>query len=157
MQTVLHGSGDPARRGELGNTEAPRECQADGSHEFRGHERRLDAGDAGVRGAALEGSWGGRRRWGLTRRQPVEGRSVTERQQMQISDKDFRRCEVLSGSPSAWREWRRKFRTAMKAVAHNVDEALGRVERQGEQPDAEGVELATSEVGIDYEQFGAEV
>ena len=84
-------------------------------------------GEQLLRGAGAAGAAGDPRAGS-----PSRGRSATERQQRQISDKDFRRCEVFSGSRSAWREWRRKFRTAMKAVAHNVDEALGWVERQGE-------------------------
>ena len=68
---------------------------------------------------------------------PPRGRAAARRPQRQISGKAFRRCEVFSGNPSTWREWRRRFRTAMKAVAFNVDEALGWVERQGEEPNAD--------------------
>ena len=55
---------------------------------------------------------------------PTRGSAATR--QRQDSDKDFGRCDVFSGDQVAWR---RKFRTAMKAAAYNVDEALGWVAR----------------------------
>ena len=42
---------------------------------------------------------------------PTRGSAAAR--QCQASDKDFRRCEIFSGDHSAWREWPRKFHTAM--------------------------------------------